>query len=255
LNGDLFWVALVGGVIGLDRLAVGQFMVSQPIVAAPLIGGLLGDLPTGVLIGTVLELFWLRGLPVGGHVPKDSTLGAILTTGICLLAVPPPSDVGAAWPAWVFFWVWILLYPVGLLDQWVRKQNAFLIRVVESSPSIRRGVVRAVWAGVGIFYLYYFLLIVILVGFLGPLLLHGYVALPEKMLRGLSFFFFLLPCAGVGALLGRKDLSRGRLLCTAGGLIAFLLFLVAGKREGVALAILIMMAPVTLILERHIRAA
>ena len=48
-------VAFAGGVIGLDRTAAGQFMISQPIVAGPFIGWLLGDTTVGLVIGACLN--------------------------------------------------------------------------------------------------------------------------------------------------------------------------------------------------------
>jgi len=249
LFGDLLQIALAGGLIGLDRLAFGQFMISQPIVAAPLIGWMLDDVHTGVLIGVVLELFWFRGLPVGGYVPKDATLSAILTTGICLLGKPSVSGVDAAWLAWVFLWVWGLLYPIGFLDRWLRKKNARLIRMAEAAPWLRRGAGRATWTGIGVFFLYYFLLILLLTGLFLPFLQRGYAALPETLWGGMRFFFFLLPSIGIGSLIARKDLVRGRVLCTAGGGIAFLLFLTLGKAPGIALVGLMVAALGTVYLE------
>jgi len=249
LFGDLLQIALAGGVIGLDRLAFGQFMISQPIVAAPLVGWLLGDLHTGMQVGVVLELFWFRDLPVGGHVPKDATLSAILTTGISLLGGASGPGVDAAWMAWVFLWVWFLLYPVGFLDTWLRRKNAGLIRMAEGASSLRHGASRATWTGMGIFFLYYFLLTLLITGLSLPFLQKGYAALPETLLGGMRFFFFLLPGIGIGSLMARKDLSRGRVLCTAGGLIAFLLFLTLGEIPGIALACLMVSALGILFLE------
>src|SRR5512144_793268 len=90
-------IALAGGVIGLDRTAAGQFMVSQPIVAGPLTGWLLGDTAAGVVVGAVLELIWLLDMPVGTFVPADATLGAVSATAIAALGSPagaPPAALG-----------------------------------------------------------------------------------------------------------------------------------------------------------------
>lgn len=247
--GDLLQIALAGGVIGLDRLAFGQFMISQPIVAAPLIGWLLGDPHAGLQIGVVLELFWFRGLPVGGHVPKDATLSAILTTGIALLGRPAGPGMDAAWLAWVFLWVWLLLYPIGFLDQWLRRKNARLVRMAETASSLRCGAGRAIRTGIGIFFLYYFLMALLITGVSLPFLQKGYAALPGALLGGMRFFFFLLPAIGLGSLMVRKDLSRRWTLCTAGGLLAFLVFLTLREVPGIALACLMVSAVAIIFLE------
>ncbi|MEK6776095.1 MAG: PTS sugar transporter subunit IIC [bacterium] len=221
----IFQIALVAGLIGLDRLAFGQFMVSQPIVAAPLIGWMMGDFHTGLLIGVVLELFWLRGLPIGGHIPRDATLSAILTAGLCLSRPGSIQGLDTAWMAWVFLWVGILLLPAGFLDQWIRRKNALLIRMALSSESPEHGVTRAVWMGILIFFLYYFGVTFMVVGFTGGLLGRGYALLPGDALQGLRLFLFLLPALGLASLLARKDIMQGRIHLAAGTVASFLIFI------------------------------
>ena len=57
-------VSIVGGVLCLDRIFV-QALISRPIVAAPVIGMILGDPYTGLIAGAFIELFWIDRLPVG----------------------------------------------------------------------------------------------------------------------------------------------------------------------------------------------
>ncbi len=238
---DVLRIAVVGGIIGLDRLAFGQFMVSQPIVAAPVIGWMTGNFHAGLLIGVVLEVFWLRGLPVGGHVPKDATLAAVLTTAVVLLEAPSGGTIDSAWVAWVVLWVGALLFPAAYLNQWVRRKNAFLIRVAKSSYSLDRGVTRAVWIGLGIFFLYYFLIIFLGAGIFGPWIRSGYMLLPERVLQGLRLFLFFLPCVGIASLLYRQNLSRVWVLGTAGVLISWSVFK-GIEPDGAALCVLILSA-------------
>lgn len=84
---DLRIVALagLGSLVSLDRRAAVQAMVSHPVVAATLSGWALGDLPAGLLVGVLLGLLWSGALPVGGVVPPDETLGAIVGTGVAVL--------------------------------------------------------------------------------------------------------------------------------------------------------------------------
>lgn len=87
---DIIWqsflAALVGGILSLDRTAAFQVMVSRPIVAAPVVGYILGDAMTGLLIGGALELLFIGGSPVGGHIPPHETVMTILITAISLIA-------------------------------------------------------------------------------------------------------------------------------------------------------------------------
>jgi len=70
--------------LGLDRVAFLQCMVSRPLVAAPLTGWLLGVPLTGLEVGMLLELLWLGRLPVGTVIPPDDTQVAIGATALAL---------------------------------------------------------------------------------------------------------------------------------------------------------------------------
>ena len=70
--------------LGLDRVAFLQCMVSRPLVAAPLTGWLLGVPQAGFEVGMLLELLWLGRLPVGSVIPPDDTQVAIGATALAL---------------------------------------------------------------------------------------------------------------------------------------------------------------------------
>jgi mannose PTS system EIIC component len=72
-------VSIVGGILCLDRIFV-QVLISRPIVAAPLIGAILGDPYTGLIAGAFIELFWIDRLPIGTYIPPNDTLAAVLIT-------------------------------------------------------------------------------------------------------------------------------------------------------------------------------
>lgn len=84
---DLRLVALAGAgsLLSLDRRAAVQAMLAHPIVAAGLAGWALGDLPVGLLVGVLIGLLWSGALPVGGVVPPDETLGAVVGVGVAVL--------------------------------------------------------------------------------------------------------------------------------------------------------------------------
>ncbi|MDX1762947.1 MAG: PTS sugar transporter subunit IIC [bacterium] len=246
-------VALIGGLIGLDRLAVGQFMISQPIVAAPLVGWVLGSFHTGLLVGVVFELFWLRGLPVGGHVPKNDTLAAILIVALALLPLSQGSDPDPAWIAWVLLAVVLLLDPLGFVEQWVRRQNRRLTHVAETSAVPEAGLLRAIGMGLTIFFLYNFLVVSSLLVVLPPLVQSSFSWLSATVREGLRFFLFLLPAMGVAVLLTRKDPMRGRILPMAGLFVSLVLLLTVGRQPEVMVVVLTLGALATVLGEQHLR--
>ena len=75
-------IALWGGAVGLDATAFAQVMVSRPLVAAPVMGLLLGRPLEGVAVGVLLELFALVILPIGAaRYPEAGTAAVAATAG------------------------------------------------------------------------------------------------------------------------------------------------------------------------------
>ena len=62
---DLIPLTLLGAVIGLDTVSFPQMMLSRPLVAATLGGGMVGAPLEGLLIGAALELIAHETLPFG----------------------------------------------------------------------------------------------------------------------------------------------------------------------------------------------
>lgn len=86
-------VALVvlGGIVGLDAVSFPQFMLSRPLVAAPLAGAILGDPLSGMWVGVLLELLTLQQLPVGAVRVWD--LGPAAVAGAAAAAAVPGGAV------------------------------------------------------------------------------------------------------------------------------------------------------------------
>ena len=77
---DILAAALVAGILNLDRVQVGCFMLARPIVTAPLVGAVFGETALGLWIGASMELIWLTVLPIGNFVPPDSQVAAAAGT-------------------------------------------------------------------------------------------------------------------------------------------------------------------------------
>ena len=72
-------IAVLGGFICLDRIVL-QGMVSRPVVTGPIIGFILGDAYTGLIVGALMELFWIDRSPIGAYVPPNDTLATPRTS-------------------------------------------------------------------------------------------------------------------------------------------------------------------------------
>jgi mannose/fructose/N-acetylgalactosamine-specific phosphotransferase system component IIC len=81
---DFVIVALIGGLVAIDTTAAFQTMVSQPLSVGALVGLVFGDLRTGLLVGTSLQLIWIGAMPVGGSRIPDAGPAAAAAAAIAI---------------------------------------------------------------------------------------------------------------------------------------------------------------------------
>lgn len=217
--------AIVAVAAGLDRTAAFQFMVSRPIVAAPLAGWLLGEPLAGLQVGGMVELLWLGRLPIGAAIPPDDTQVAI---GATALAVIMGEVMGEAGLPFTILAVFVAL-PLGKIGQvferLARTANGRLLlraeaavgggRLVEAERSHLRGLVHFALASLATYA-------VISLGgslclyFLAPLLLDA----TATAAGWLQLAFVLV---GTAMILGTINVSRGTTLFAASFATAFLM--------------------------------
>lgn len=78
---------------------LGTLYAFRPIVVAPVVGALLGDVQTGLAIGASLELLFMGSVSIGAYVPPDATASAVLCTAyVILTGIEPAVAVGLAMP-------------------------------------------------------------------------------------------------------------------------------------------------------------
>jgi mannose/fructose/N-acetylgalactosamine-specific phosphotransferase system component IIC len=91
----LLLLLALGAWLTLDATAVGQFMVSRPLVAATLGGLVLGDPVAGVVVGALLEALHLAHIPTGGVRLPEPAAGA-LVAGAATAHLAPMAGLGGA---------------------------------------------------------------------------------------------------------------------------------------------------------------
>jgi mannose PTS system EIIC component len=91
------WLALAGMVVYLDTTAVAQLMISQPLIACPLWGFLVGRPEIGLFFGVTFQLIWLGSLPIGAAKFPEGNLGALVATALAARIAPTPTGE----PAWI----------------------------------------------------------------------------------------------------------------------------------------------------------
>jgi PTS system mannose-specific IIC component len=212
--------------LGLDRTAFLQSMVSRPLVAAPLTGWLLGIPLAGLEVGMLLELLWLGQLPVGTVIPPDDTQVAI---GATLLALTLERLLGLHGMPAVILCVLVAI-PLGQFGRYAdgraRQANNRLARQADAA-AVAGDSRQIEWlhlCGTGHFALSGLVTCAAIVA-AGTLLLYPLAPLLIGTVRetglSLQYSFTLI---GAAVLLGTLNVSRG-LLLFSGAFVATLLVL------------------------------
>lgn len=85
----MFITALLIGLIGAlsqwESRMMGEIKLSQPIVTGLLVGIVLGDVKTGVIMGAQFQLLWMGISGVGATPMMDVGVGSILGTSFAIL--------------------------------------------------------------------------------------------------------------------------------------------------------------------------
>lgn len=91
-------IALWAGIIGID-LYVGLTHIHRPVVTGLVVGLILGDVTTGLIVGGTLELIWMGMVPLAGAQPPNVVIGGVIGTAFGIIAGQDPNvAVGVAIP-------------------------------------------------------------------------------------------------------------------------------------------------------------
>lgn len=212
---EIVRIGLLGGLLGLDATAVGQFMASRPLVAGVLAGWLLGNPTLGIAIGAILELYFLVSFPTGGaRFPEGST-----ATVVAVAAAAPFGGAGAVPLAIAFGLIWGQLGGASVSLQ--RHLNS---RIVPESGDPSQGAGRLVAAHLGAIFVDFWR---------GALVTILGVWLGRAAMGTLAEGWPLLAAPSVGLLLVGGAVSGGILLRDLGGFRRTRIWFAAGLALGV----------------------
>ena len=129
-------------------VAIDQFdfleSLYQPIVSGAVIGAILGDLPTGLVVGGTYQLMTIGNMPVGGAQPPNAVIGGVMAV---VFAIGAKMDVNAAMGLAVPFAV-IGQYMVTLLFTVMSPMMSVADKMAAKGD--HKGIVKLNWAAMGI---------------------------------------------------------------------------------------------------------
>lgn len=189
-----FLVSLVTLLGYCDYVFAGS-MLNRPLVLAPLVGWILGDLHAGILMGASLELVFMGVVTIGSATPPDTVTGSVLGTA---LAIMTHQGVEIALT---------LALPISMLTQSL-KIFIYTLRSSRMSKAMAlaeqgnyRAMVRMHW---GLFFLLAvpMMLVTWCTVMLGPNVVReavGYI--PQSIMQGIAAAAQILPAIGFALLL------------------------------------------------------
>ncbi|OCA99233.1 PTS mannose/fructose/sorbose/N-acetylgalactosamine transporter subunit IIC [Clostridium beijerinckii] len=188
-------LGLLAGIGILDGRIFGQIMLERPIITGALVGLILGDLKTGIIIGAQLELIWMGIAGIGAATPPDVVTGGILGTAFAIL-----SGNGVEVALAIAVPIAVLAQSLGVL---VRIINSYFAQKASAyaKKADFRGIAIMMWIPVMLFFLSTFIptFLAIMLGANAVTALIN--SIPKIILEGLGIAGSLLPAVGFALLM------------------------------------------------------
>ena len=187
---------LLGSIVWLDRVYMLQLMISRPVVIAPLLGLIMGNVHMGLLVGASLELLWLNAPPLGGFLPYDDTFAAIVAIIIASIAHLFLENHAATGLALV------LCLPTTIVGRWVdnRIRTANNSLISDNDKDVKSKINRVMFVALSRAFLYVFTAISICTAGLGIIVYYFTRFIPDPVIAVLSFMPFLSVIIGIASL-------------------------------------------------------
>lgn len=193
----IFQILLIGiitGLAGLDIL-VGLTHFHRPVVLGPIIGAILGDLQTGIIVGAMVELSLIGAAPLAGAQPPNVIIAGV--TAVFFAVTLQGVDAAAA--------VALSLPFAALMQAFVTMMyNVFSIFTVKADKAVENvdlnAITRLNLLTLFIVFISYFLISATIVS-MGEQAQTIVNIIPEWILNGLTIAGGLMPAMGLAILL------------------------------------------------------
>ena len=87
MTADLLLIGLLGGIVAVDTTEFGQFMISLPVFSAVVLGFILNNVETGLFLGILMVLPWLKLIPAGGALHHHGNIGCFTAAATALITL------------------------------------------------------------------------------------------------------------------------------------------------------------------------
>jgi len=199
---QIILLSFCGGLLCLDRIFI-QAMISRPIVIAPIIGLILNNPYAGLIIGAMIEMFWIDRVPIGIYIPPNDSLVAVLATSVVILA---GGKLGSVSPELIAFSI-LLFIPFGILakqiDILIIKSNDLLSdqALEDAKNSDIRAIEQKTYLGLFKVLSFYIIYLLVLQAIFIPAVIWIYPKLAPPIIKMLAMIYYFLPLLGIAVAL------------------------------------------------------
>jgi len=187
-------IGLWAGIAGIDMFD-GLTHIHRPIVTGLVVGVILGDFQTGLIVGATLELVWMGMVPLAGAQPPNVVIGGIIGTSIAILAdLDPQAAIGIAVPFAVAVQAAITLIFTGF---------SFLMHRADTyaKEADTKGIEKVNYVGMIILFVFYFVIAFLPIYFGADKAAAIVQLIPTWVIDGLKVAGGIMPAIGFAMLL------------------------------------------------------
>lgn len=185
-------VAIWAGICAVDD--VGTQMIRRPLLIATVVGIIMGDVTTGLLIGATLEVMWMGVGNVGAYSAPDMISGTAIGTALGIASGGTATAVALAVPTSLLAQQLLVLYRSGIValnpivEKWAETGDFDKIYRINYIPVAIAFLIRAVPTFLAIYF--------------GADAIEAVVAaLPAVIISGLGIAGKIIPAVGIGLLM------------------------------------------------------
>jgi len=192
--GYALYVSVVCTFFGWLTYGMHGFGLTYPVVCGPLVGLLLGDMRTGIIIGGTLQLVYLGVVGIGAAIPVNATTATTVSTALCIITgISMETAVALAVPVAV----------LGQLDRmlaWTLNTPLMHIADKYAEDAKYKPMVRLTYVGSLIFWITEFIPVFLCIYFGSTFVATLNDNMPAWVTNWLSASTGMLPALGFGML-------------------------------------------------------
>lgn len=179
----------------LDGRILGQNLLNTPIVEATLVGLILGDVKTGLIMGATLQLIFMGFVGIGVTALPNSSAGTILAVSFAIMSnLSSESAIALSMP------IALLFQPCGIIPRIIN--NMFNPRCdAAAQRGDDKAIERYYWLGVLIFAVIYFVPMFLALYFGSGAVEAIINFIPAVIMNGLNKASSILPALGIALLM------------------------------------------------------